>query len=139
MNPIIELAAKKCDELIAHIHDNASRLAPMEPEEARARELSADVYLVELAETIRAIPQAEIDRAVVKDCLFTPDEMSALLRGKKLPFAFPAAPPGVKWAVFCAICGDRWVVPYHHPGKSVCDNCEKRGKTLLAAATGAEK
>ncbi len=29
----------------------------------------------------------------------------------------------MRWAVFCGICRKEWSVPYHHPGKSVCDDC----------------
>ena len=29
-----------------------------------------------------------------------------------------------RWAVFCGICRKEWSVPYQHPGKSVCENCE---------------
>jgi hypothetical protein len=30
------------------------------------------------------------------------------------------------WAVFCGICGSKWSVPYHHPGKSLCDECVRK-------------
>ena len=33
-----------------------------------------------------------------------------------------------KWAVFCALCGDKWEVTGYHPGKSICESCEKREK-----------
>ena len=33
------------------------------------------------------------------------------------------------WAVFCGICDSKWSVPYHHPGKSICDECVRKYAT----------
>ena len=33
-----------------------------------------------------------------------------------------------RWAVFCAGCRKEWSVPYQHPGKSICTDCEARLK-----------
>jgi hypothetical protein len=33
-----------------------------------------------------------------------------------------------RWAVFCAGCRKEWSVPYQHPGKSVCAECESKLK-----------
>ena len=30
------------------------------------------------------------------------------------------------WAVFCGGCGKKWGVPYQHPGKSICAECEAK-------------
>ena len=32
------------------------------------------------------------------------------------------------WAVFCGGCGKKWGVPYQHPGKSICTECESKLK-----------
>jgi len=32
------------------------------------------------------------------------------------------------WAVFCGGCGKKWGVPYQHPGKSICTECEAKLK-----------
>ena len=36
--------------------------------------------------------------------------------------------PKQKWAVFCGGCRKEWSVPYHHPGKSICDECQEKLK-----------
>jgi hypothetical protein len=40
-----------------------------------------------------------------------------------------------EWAVFCAVCEKRWSVPYRHPGKSICEDCEKKAKAAVPSAT----
>jgi hypothetical protein len=30
------------------------------------------------------------------------------------------------WAVFCALCKKEWFVNYQHPGKSICEDCERK-------------
>jgi hypothetical protein len=41
------------------------------------------------------------------------------------------------WAVFCAICGDKWSVEGHHPGRSVCESCVAEFRRMKAALSGA--
>jgi hypothetical protein len=36
--------------------------------------------------------------------------------------------PKSRWAVFCAGCRKEWSVPYQHPGKSICSECESKLK-----------
>ena len=31
-----------------------------------------------------------------------------------------------RWAVFCVGCRKEWSVPYQHPGKSICTDCETK-------------
>ena len=46
--------------------------------------------------------------------------------------AEPAAAGVSEWKVFCAICKKEWSVPYHHPGKSICNECERHSLTERA-------
>jgi hypothetical protein len=44
------------------------------------------------------------------------------------------------WAVFCGECRKEWSVPYQHPGKSICAECEaKRKDTPPAAQPGVKE
>ena len=36
--------------------------------------------------------------------------------------------PKSRWAVFCGGCRKEWSVPYQHPGKSICADCEAKLK-----------
>jgi hypothetical protein len=38
------------------------------------------------------------------------------------------------WAVFCGGCRKEWSVPYQHPGKSICAECEAKCKDTPPAA-----
>jgi hypothetical protein len=38
------------------------------------------------------------------------------------------------WAVFCGGCLKQWSVPYQHPGKSICAECEAKCKDTPPAA-----
>jgi hypothetical protein len=38
------------------------------------------------------------------------------------------------WAVFCGECRKEWSVPYQHPGKSICAECEAKCKDTPPAA-----
>ena len=35
-------------------------------------------------------------------------------------------PEPQRWAVFCGGCKKQWSVPYQHPGKSICADCESK-------------
>lgn len=35
------------------------------------------------------------------------------------------------WSVFCALCGKSWSVKGYHPGKTVCEDCEKLHKAMF--------
>lgn len=44
-----------------------------------------------------------------------------------------------RWAVFCALCKKEWHVAHQHPGKSICEDCERRfapsaGTTIIPDA-----
>jgi hypothetical protein len=40
-----------------------------------------------------------------------------------------ATPPNKqRWAVFCGDCHKEWSVPYEHPGKATCTECEAKLK-----------
>ena len=41
---------------------------------------------------------------------------------------------GQQWAVFCGGCRTEWSVPYQHPGKSICAECEAKCKATPPAA-----
>lgn len=41
------------------------------------------------------------------------------------------------WAVFCGGCGKKWGVPYQHPGKSICAECEAKLHTTPPQRTWA--
>ena len=45
------------------------------------------------------------------------------------PPAAPAQEPVQRWAVFCGGCRKEWHVPYQHPGKSICAECEAKCAT----------
>jgi hypothetical protein len=46
----------------------------------------------------------------------------------------PAVQEGRVWAVFCGGCRKEWSVPYQHPGKSICAECEAKCKDTPPAA-----
>lgn len=54
-----------------------------------------------------------------------------LLREFAELFGYTTPPAAQRWAVFCGFCRKQWSVPYQHPGKSICAECEAR-------ATGGE-
>lgn len=35
-----------------------------------------------------------------------------------------------KWNVFCAICDRIWAVDGHHPGRSICPDCERKYRAI---------
>jgi hypothetical protein len=39
-----------------------------------------------------------------------------------------------RWAVFCGGCRKEWTLPYAHPGKSICAECEAKA-TVAASET----
>jgi hypothetical protein len=46
----------------------------------------------------------------------------------------PVQEPVQRWAVFCGGCRKEWSVPYQHPGKSICAECEAKCKATPPAA-----
>ena len=53
--------------------------------------------------------------------------------------AEPAAAGVSEWKVFCAICKKEWSVPYHHPGKSICNECERHSLAERADRVSEER
>ena len=49
------------------------------------------------------------------------------------PPAAPVQEPVQQWAVFCGGCRKEWAVPHHHPGKSICAECETKLHTTPPA------
>jgi len=47
---------------------------------------------------------------------------------------FDLPPTAQRWAVFCGGCRKEWSVPYQHPGKSICVECEAKCATTPPAA-----
>jgi len=41
-------------------------------------------------------------------------------------YEVPVQEPVQRWAVFCGGCRKEWSVPYQHPGKSICAECEAK-------------
>jgi hypothetical protein len=50
-----------------------------------------------------------------------------------------AQPAQQRWAVFCGGCRKEWSVPYQHPGKSICAECETKCKDAPPAQPAPEK
>jgi hypothetical protein len=71
-----------------------------------------------------------IKQALAQDAL---DKMAENARELGLDCE-PTVQEGRLWAVFCGGCRKEWSVPYQHPGKSICAECEAKCKDTPPAA-----
>jgi hypothetical protein len=103
------------------------------------QQLAAVKQALEALEIVRPLenPEPAVEEAIAAlQSIISQDALDKMAdNARELGLDYEPAVQEVRlWAVFCGGCRKEWSVPYQHPGKSICAECEAKCKDTPPAA-----